>query len=343
MDVPGSTPVRCAACRRGGSGDESQVRVLVSAARELFRIGRWAEAEAVISAALHPRPSGAVLAELLLMRCQLRLGTGDVEAVGAGAAGVEAAGVGAAGVGDTAELRAGLAIWQGRYEDARSAVRRGLADHRRDDPARLAVLAWHGLRTEAQARIAGERTDPGAIRRLRSVPVDDGYAMLCAAELDRIADRRDPLPWARAAGFWDRHRYPYPAAYARLREAEAALLRGTHGNAAAITLRDAHTTAVTLGARPLAAEIAAVARRFRVTLTVSGSGGPLSALTRREYEVLVALAEGLTNRQIGRRLHISGRTVGVHVGHIFDKLQVRTRVQATTAFLIATRDVTMRA
>ena len=51
--------------------------------------------------------------------------------------------------------------------------------------------------------------------------------------------------------------------------------------------------------------------------------------------MLAAVAEGLTNREIGQRLFISERTVGVHVGHIFDKLQVRTRVQASRVFLRA--------
>ena len=59
----------------------------------------------------------------------------------------------------------------------------------------------------------------------------------------------------------------------------------------------------------------------------------LATLTTREHEVLEAIAEGLTNREIGAKLFISERTVGVHVGHIFDKLQVRTRVQASRLFL----------
>ena len=58
-------------------------------------------------------------------------------------------------------------------------------------------------------------------------------------------------------------------------------------------------------------------------------------LTARELEVLALVAAGRTNRQIGERLFISERTVGVHVGHIFDKLQVRTRVQASRVFLTA--------
>ena len=53
-------------------------------------------------------------------------------------------------------------------------------------------------------------------------------------------------------------------------------------------------------------------------------------LTAREADVLQLLAEGLTNREIGGRLYISQKTVGTHVAHIFDKLDVHTRVEAAS-------------
>ncbi len=51
-------------------------------------------------------------------------------------------------------------------------------------------------------------------------------------------------------------------------------------------------------------------------------------LTPREREVLSYLSEGLTLRQIGRRVGLSHRTVETHVGKLYRKLDVRTRVQA---------------
>ncbi|MFG2011567.1 NYN domain-containing protein [Micromonospora sp. NPDC048868] len=59
----------------------------------------------------------------------------------------------------------------------------------------------------------------------------------------------------------------------------------------------------------------------------------LSTLTPRERQVLVALADGLTDREIGRRLVVSERTVRVHVSHILTKLRVRTRVEAASIYL----------
>jgi ATP/maltotriose-dependent transcriptional regulator MalT len=51
-------------------------------------------------------------------------------------------------------------------------------------------------------------------------------------------------------------------------------------------------------------------------------------LSRREVEVLALIAEGRTNREIGERLFISQKTVGVHVGNILAKLGASGRVEA---------------
>jgi non-specific serine/threonine protein kinase len=58
----------------------------------------------------------------------------------------------------------------------------------------------------------------------------------------------------------------------------------------------------------------------------AGSG---PELTRREVEVAVLVAGGLTNRQIAAKLYLSVRTVDVHVDHIFAKLGLSTRSQLT--------------
>jgi DNA-binding CsgD family transcriptional regulator/tetratricopeptide (TPR) repeat protein len=51
-------------------------------------------------------------------------------------------------------------------------------------------------------------------------------------------------------------------------------------------------------------------------------------LSAREQEVLALVAQGRTNREIGERLFISQKTVGVHVGNILSKLAVSGRVEA---------------
>jgi two-component system, NarL family, response regulator len=55
-----------------------------------------------------------------------------------------------------------------------------------------------------------------------------------------------------------------------------------------------------------------------------------SDLTARELEVLHMLARGLTNKEIGNALRISGNTVRNHVNSIIEKLEVSDRTEAAT-------------
>ncbi|MFI8233013.1 response regulator [Streptomyces sp. NPDC085900] len=55
---------------------------------------------------------------------------------------------------------------------------------------------------------------------------------------------------------------------------------------------------------------------------------PPDGLTAREIEVLVLIAEGLNNTQIGRRLHVSTATVKTHINNIFTKTGLKDRAQA---------------
>lgn len=66
---------------------------------------------------------------------------------------------------------------------------------------------------------------------------------------------------------------------------------------------------------------------------------PLADLTPRESEVLLLLAEGLTNKAVAQRLAISDHTVKFHVNSILNKLDAQSRtdavVRATRLGLIA--------
>jgi DNA-binding NarL/FixJ family response regulator len=54
----------------------------------------------------------------------------------------------------------------------------------------------------------------------------------------------------------------------------------------------------------------------------------IEQLTRRELQVLEVLAEGLTNREIAERLHMSVDTERTHMMNILNKLGVHSRLQA---------------
>lgn len=50
-------------------------------------------------------------------------------------------------------------------------------------------------------------------------------------------------------------------------------------------------------------------------------------LSQRELEVARLVAQGLTNKQIGRELFITAGTVGNHLKNIYRKLDINTRVR----------------
>jgi DNA-binding CsgD family transcriptional regulator len=62
---------------------------------------------------------------------------------------------------------------------------------------------------------------------------------------------------------------------------------------------------------------------------------PMFSLTAREQEVLVLLAEGMTNTHLAEVLFISERTANRHVSNIFTKLGVHNRTQAARAAVAA--------
>ena len=66
----------------------------------------------------------------------------------------------------------------------------------------------------------------------------------------------------------------------------------------------------------------------------SGESSPLSRLTNREREVLVQIAEGLSNKEIAHQLSIGVRTVETHRERIMRKLDIHT-VAGLTRFAIS--------
>src|ERR1700687_5475819 len=50
-----------------------------------------------------------------------------------------------------------------------------------------------------------------------------------------------------------------------------------------------------------------------------------AALTNREHQIMCLVSEGLSNKEIGRRLNISDGTIKVHLHHVFQKLEISNR------------------
>ena len=215
---------------------------------------------------------------------------------------------------------------------------------------------------EAEALVRAWNVSP-ALGSRREAEAHLGVARAFHARLD---GRDDPASWATLAETWESLEDPYQAARARWRQAEAALESADDARTGRAAAREpllaAVDAALRLGARPLLARLAELAGRALIAVPASvetalaatalspveeptasnGHDGPSSVLrtapasgtgdtfglSSREREVLWLIAEGRTNREIGERLFISQKTVGVHVGNILQKLGVSGRVEA---------------
>jgi DNA-binding CsgD family transcriptional regulator/tetratricopeptide (TPR) repeat protein len=258
-----------------------------------------------------------------------------------------------------------LALGEGRVDEAAEAVGQGLrwfAERDPDGTFPQRSSHWYSLALRLEAdraeRAAARRaTEEVAEIRQRAAPIVaavdrlaaartpqaryplvTGHLLLARAERSRLEGRSDRERWRAAVAAWERLEYPFEAAYARFRLAEALLAGGSPRDQAVAALRPAHQTAVELGAMPLRREIELLAQRGRLRLeepvdTTASPETPSSpaaslGLTRREVEVLALVAEGRTNRQIGQALFITPKTASIHVSRILAKLGVAGRGEA---------------
>jgi DNA-binding CsgD family transcriptional regulator/tetratricopeptide (TPR) repeat protein len=241
-----------------------------------------------------------------------------------------------------------LALAEGRFGDARRAVAQALDGLGGSAEADLAgALLAMGLRIEADAAAAAPARVPDGtagrvealsarVTALAAVPEQAAHAAVCAAEAARALRQPSVALWERALARWEALGQPYPAAYAGWRLAEAQLSEAGDVKAAAWTLRSAAGRAADLGAAPLLADVAAVARVHRIRLREPAVvAAPEQApdpfrLTRREREVLAHLDAGRSNGEIARALFISVKTASVHVTNILRKLDVGRRGEAAS-------------
>lgn len=116
-------------------------------------------------------------------------------------------------------------------------------------------------------------------------------------------------------------------------ENDDAILRAIGAGASGYLLKAAPEAELLAGIRAVAGgEVAlapSVARVLvaRATRPERRDPDPV-ALSPREREVLRLVAEGLSNRQIGQRLHLGESTVKTHLLHVFGKLEVSDRTHA---------------
>ena len=213
-----------------------------------------------------------------------------------------------------------LLLAEGRPEDAAAAVRDRLSEV--GDPfvrARLLrgqvdiALVRSDLETidaaaDELAATAGSYRTPGFRAWAESA---QGVRLLVAGAVDdALAALRTALSSYQAMGA------TYEAAATRLLVARAL---AAAGNAASSEIE-------AIQARGMLAELGAVAPPG---YSHEATEEPLpGGLTPREAEILVAIAEGLSNREVAARLVISEKTVARHLANVYAKLEVSSRTGA---------------
>jgi NarL family two-component system response regulator YdfI len=183
-------------------------------------------------------------------------------------------------------------------------------------------------------------------RRLEQLPRKDPAITLVGiadspAALLALAEKHDldvvlsgEVPAAELLADWQaRHRRPAWIVFLAKAD-EQKSLEALGAGASAVLSRSADLTEIVAVLRALASGFIVLQRPLLVALLDQAAepsnrdadGTP--RLTAREIEVLAALADGASNKEIARRLDISFHTVKFHVAAILDKLEAESRTEA---------------
>ncbi len=227
---------------------------------------------------------------------------------------------------------------------------------RRGDPGARAAL--DEARDLARQADSAERMVPVAVARAEMawLEADPGRALSEAREALPFAERTGRVAYLSELAVWIWRGGGTPPAAARLaapwslqvagdwRAASAAFEALGCRYEAALACCEAEDAEAVLNALELLEGLEArpAAARLRRRLAELGvrriPRGPRAArrehpfdLTAREQEVLEALARGLSNAEIGRRLYVSAKTVDYHVSAVLAKLGVKSRGAAVAA------------
>jgi DNA-binding CsgD family transcriptional regulator len=192
---------------------------------------------------------------------------------------------------------------------------------RRDEAGeRAAVAQGEVLLRRVERIVEGGYGRPGGLG-----PEGQAWRTRALAEHARLQGDPGVAQWHEALDAFG-YGHAYEQARCHWRLAEAYVASGDRA-AARTHVEAAAAAAERMGAVPLQRAVAATATRSRLSGATTAAD---AVLTGREREVLALVAEGLTNREVGRRLFISEKTASVHLSNLMAKLNVGSRTEAVT-------------
>ncbi|MEV1076967.1 BREX system ATP-binding domain-containing protein [Streptomyces sp. NPDC050211] len=178
-----------------------------------------------------------------------------------------------------------------------------------------------GRYTEARAHIAAARA-----ARMEDISPHHAFLLAAASALAEPDDDAEEL-YRVALAVPDAERWVFESA--RLRLAHGGWLRRHRRAAARHVLGEAHRAFRALHAAPWAEQAEHELRAAGHAVAASTGGRDL--LTAQEFRIAHLAADGLTNKDIGRLLHLSPRTVADHLYKAFPKLGITSRAALARA------------
>lgn len=193
--------------------------------------------------------------------------------------------------------------------DDHEIVRRGLRDLL-EDSGRIEVVGEAGTAMEAMSRIPPTRPDVAVL----DVRLPDGDGVSVCRD---VRSRHPEIQCLMLTSFSD----------------DEALFQAIMAGAAGYLLKqikgpDIVDAIVRVAAGQSLLDPAVTARVLERLRTPPAEDERLASLTGQERKVLELIAEGLTNRQIGERIHLAEKTVKNYVSNLLTKLGMERRTQA---------------
>ena len=193
-------------------------------------------------------------------------------------------------------------------------------------------ITWYELLAAAEVAAGRPRESAGWAARAQQVTVPPGHSRQGFIQLAQAHPLLDSDP-ARAADWAAAAAASFSRVNDRVNGARAHLVTGIalghldqHDRARA-AFSQARSMFAACGARLLLKETVREERRMNARQPrrskAAGDGG--AGLTGREQQIADCLLAGLTNKQIGEKLHLSPKTVEAHLSRLFAKLGVTTR------------------